>query len=152
MKFKNFLLVVEDITKSIKFYKDVLGLNLIYDLGDNVILDGGLSLQTEKSWKNFIQTNKIANGNNFELYFEEDNFDDFINKLDSFKDINYVCTVFEHSWGQRVVRFYDLDNHIIEVGESIANVCRRFLESGLTIEEIAKGMDVSIDFVEKNIK
>ena len=53
----------------------------------------------------------------------------------------------EHSWGQRVVRFYDPDNHIVEVGENIIMVVRRFLNSGLSIEDIAVRMDVPIDYV-----
>jgi len=32
---------------------------------------------------------------------------------------------------QRVVRFYDPDKRIIEVGENIKAVCRRFLSSGM---------------------
>ena len=33
--------------------------------------------------------------------------------------IEYVHPVKEHGWGQRVVRFYDPDKHIIEVGENM---------------------------------
>jgi len=44
--------------------------------------------------------------------------------------------VIEHAWGQRVVRFYDPDMHIVEVGESMMNVCRRFKAQGMTLEEI----------------
>lgn len=39
-------------------------------------------------------------------------------------DIEYVHPLLEHSWGQRVVRFYDLDKHIIEVGENINMVIK----------------------------
>lgn len=53
----------------------------------------------------------------------------------------------EHSWGQRVVRFYDPDKHIVEVGENIIMVVRRFLNSGLSIEDTAIRMDVPIDYV-----
>jgi len=53
----------------------------------------------------------------------------------------------EHSWGQRVVRFYDPDKHIVEVGENIIMIVRRFLNSGLSIEDIAVRMDVPIDYV-----
>ncbi|WP_442860809.1 hypothetical protein [Alkaliphilus sp. B6464] len=48
-----------------------------------------------------------------ELYFEEDDFDGFIQKINDIEGINYVHTMVEHSWGQRVVRFYDPDKHII---------------------------------------
>lgn len=49
-----------------------------------------------------------------------------------------------HSWGQRVIRFYDLDGHIIEVGESMKMVIKRFLASGMTMEEVSVKMDVSV--------
>ena len=38
-------------------------------------------------------------GNNFELYFEEDDFDKFADKLKEC-DIEYVHPIMEHSWGQ----------------------------------------------------
>ena len=53
----------------------------------------------------------------------------------------------QHSWGQRVIRFYDPDKHIVEVGENIIMVVRRFLNSGLSIEDTAIRMDVPIDYV-----
>ncbi len=46
------------------------------------------------------------------------------------------------------VLFYDLDGHIIEVAENIAMVVKRFLASGLSIEETAKRMDVGTDYVQ----
>ncbi|MEG1706328.1 MAG: glyoxalase, partial [Clostridia bacterium] len=71
--------------------------------------------------------------------------DDFLQKLKSFSNILFVHNVKERSWGQRVVRFYDPDMHIIEVGENITSVIMRFISSGLTIEETALRMDIPID-------
>ena len=82
-----------------------------------------------------------------ELYFEEDDFDGFLSRLEGLPDIRYVHPALEHPWGQRAVRFYDPDGHIIEVGENMKNVCRRFLDSGMTPEETAKRMDVPLKFV-----
>nr|WP_300095651.1 VOC family protein [Sedimentibacter sp.] len=155
MKFKSPLLVVNDIEKSKKFYKDVLGLRVILDFGANVTLTGGVSLQTKESWKNFIQKKDdeiYFGGNDAELCFEEDNFNSFIEKLNDLNFIEYVHPVIEHSWGQKVVRFYDLDKHIIEVGENMNAVCKRFLASGLTAEETAKKMDVPVSYVQKCVK
>lgn len=45
MKFVNALIVVKDIEKSKKFYYDVLGLNVTCDFGENVVLEGNISLQ-----------------------------------------------------------------------------------------------------------
>ena len=151
MKFKNPLLVVSDMEKSKKFYKDVLNLRVIMDFGANVTLTGGLCLQTKETWMGFIDAKEediIFGGNNAEIYFEEDDFDAFAEKLKGIDDIDYVHPVIEHRWGQRVVRFYDPDRHIIEVGENMKTVTRRFLDSGMTEEEVAVRMDVPLEFVQ----
>lgn len=147
MKFKNPLLVVSDMDRSLAFYKAVLGLRVILDFGANKTLTGGLSLQTLDTWENFIDTHQITfDHNSCELYFEEDDFDAFAEKL-THHEIRYVHPVKEHAWGQRVVRIYDPDGHIIEIGENLKTVCRRFLDSGMTPEETAKRMDVPLKFV-----
>ncbi len=58
----------------------------------------------------------------------------------------------EQSWGQRVVRFYDPDKHIIEVGENMKVVCKRFLESGTTPAQVAERMDVPMKFVNARMR
>lgn len=149
MKFIGSLITVKDIQKSIQFYHDVLGLEVICDFGANVTLTGGFSLQTLATWKEFIQKQEkeiILSNNAGELYFEEDDMDNFIQKLNDF-DIDFIHPLVEHAWGQRAVRFYDLDKHIIEVGENIVMVVKRFIDSGLSIEQTAKRMNVSIDYV-----
>ena len=147
MKIKNPMLVVTDIDKSVEFYKKVLGLNVIMDFGSNKTLTGGLALQTLESWQEFIGTSDVLFGSNSsEVYFEEDNFDKFVDKLKNC-EVEYVHPIKEHSWGQRVVRFYDPDKHIIEVGENIKVVCKRFLDSGMTPEQVAERMDVPIKFL-----
>ena len=147
MKIKNTMLVVTDIDKSVEFYKKVLGLRVIMDFGANKTLTGGLALQTLDKWREFIGTDDISFGNNSsEIYFEEDNFDKFAERLQKF-DVDYVHPVKEHSWGQRVVRIYDPDKHIIEIGENIKSVCQRFLDSGMTAKQVAERMDVPIKFV-----
>ena len=142
MKFMNPLLAVSDMERSVSFYKTVLGLDKIADFGANVTLTGGVALQTQETWAQFIETDALTwNGKVSELYFEEDDFDTFAERLRG-QDIRYVHPVKEHAWGERVVRFYDPDGHIIEVGENIQSVCRRFADSGMTPEQIAVRMDV----------
>ena len=147
MKLKNSVLVVTNIDRTVEFYNKVFGLHVIMDFGANKTLTGGLALQTVETYKEFIGTSEISfGGNNFEIYFEEDDFDKFIDKLKEF-DIEYVHPIIEHSWGQRVVRIYDPDEHIIEVGENMKTVCKRFLDSGMTLEQVAKRMDVPAEFI-----
>ena len=133
--------------KSKQFYHDVLGMKVVADFGANVTLDGGLVMQTMDTWKSFIRTDKVLLPNNAgELYFEEEDLDAFLENLKQF-DICYVHPLFEHRWGQRVVRFYDPDRHIIEVGEKLNTVILRFMEQGLSAEETAIRMDIPLDFV-----
>ena len=147
MKIKNPMLIVTDIDKSVEFYKKVLGLRVIMDFGANKTLTGGLALQSLESWQEFIETGDVVFGSNSsEVYFEEENFDIFTDKLKKCA-VEYVHPVKEHSWGQRVVRFYDPDKHIIEVGENIKTVCKRFLDNGMTPEQVAERMDVPMKFV-----
>ena len=73
----------------------------------------------------------------------------FLNKLKAYSNIEYLGEVIEHSWGQRVIRFYDLDEHLIEVGEDMQMVVKRFLASGMTMEEVSVKMDVSIEDLTK---
>ena len=57
--------------------------------------------------------------------------------------------VVEHGWGQRVVRFYDPDGHLIEVGEQMKRVVGRFLSAGMSMEQAAERMDVSMGDLKK---
>jgi catechol 2,3-dioxygenase-like lactoylglutathione lyase family enzyme len=150
MKFICPLIAVKHIDRSKQFYHDVLGLEVIVDFGANVTLTGGIALQTADTWKEFIhkQDEEIIFKNNAcELYFEEDDIDAFVTKIKSLKNIEFVHPLFKHPWGQRVVRFYDLDKHIIEVGENMNLVVRRFIAGGLSVEATAARMNVPVDYV-----
>ena len=117
MRLRNILIVVEDIEKSKKFYHDLFGLDVILDNEGNLILTEGLVLQEKTIWKNFLERDIISESNSCELYFEEKNIEAFVEKLEQlYPSIEYVNPLMVHSWGQKVVRFYDLDGNLIEVG------------------------------------
>ena len=117
MKLKNILLVVKDIEKSKQFYHDLFGLDVLLNNDGNMILTEGLVLQDKKIWKEFLERDINPKSNSCELYFEEPNIEVFIEKMEKlYPDIEYVNPLMTHSWGQKVVRFYDLDGNLIEVG------------------------------------
>lgn len=117
MKFKNVLIVVRDIEKSAMFYKDLFGMDVILNNGGNVILSGGLVLQDHSIWSDFITAPVFTNNNATELYFEERNIEQFAEILEAYHEpIRYVNRLMRHSWGQSVIRFYDPDGTLIEVG------------------------------------
>lgn len=150
MRYACTLITVRDMARSKRFYHDLLGLEVIADFGANVTLSDCLALQTLESWKTFIEkpdAEIIPGGNAFELYFEATDMDSFLKKLTAYPGVEYVHPPKAHSWGQRVVRFYDPDRHIIEVGEEMAAVARRFYDGGMTPKQIAARMDVPLESV-----
>ena len=117
MRLKNILIVVKDIERAKQFYHDVFGLHAVLDNDGNMILTEGLVLQDEKIWKAFVGQDVIPKNNSCELYFEERDIEAFIEKLERlYPSIEYVNRLMMHSWGQKVIRFYDLDGNLIEVG------------------------------------
>lgn len=117
MKFKGTLIVVKNCQKAQKFYQELFGFELLQDNDGNMILSDGLVLQEEKYWNGFIGKDVIPQNNACELYFEEENLDAFYKKLKTlYPATKFVNLPMTHSWGQRVVRFYDPNGNLIEVG------------------------------------
>ena len=145
MKYTCTVISVADINAARKFYEDLFGLELYQDYGINISFTCGLALQQDFDWLvNLPKESIVKKSNNTEICFEEQDFDGFLDKLKKYPHIEYLGEVVEHSWVQRVIRFYDLDGHIIEVGEDMKTVIKRFLASGMTMEEVSAKMDVSI--------
>ena len=150
MKYNCTVISVADIKAARKFYEDLLGLEVFQDYGRNIAFTCGLALQQDFDWLVHLPKESILRkSNNVELCFEEQDFDSFLHKLKKYPNIECLGEVIEHSWGQRVIRFYDLDGHIIEVGENMKMVIKRFLASGMTIDEVSVKMDVSFEDLTK---
>ena len=146
MKYQGVCIAVNNVKLAQKFYEDLFGLDVFQDYGINIAFGCGISLQQEFDRIVGIPKETILRKtHNMELYFEDDEFDDFLIKLKRYADIQYVNGgVKEAAWGQRSIKFYDLDGHIIEVGEDMKIVVKRFLDLGMSIEDTSKRMDVSV--------
>lgn len=120
MRLRNVLIVVKNIEASKKYYHDLFGLDMILDNDGNMILTEGLVLQEEKYWTQFLGKDILPRNNHSELYFEERDIEGFIQKLESlYPETEYANRLMTHSWGQKVIRFYDLDGNLIEVGTPV---------------------------------
>lgn len=120
MRLKNILIAVKDVEKSKKFYHDLFGLNTILNSDGKVILTEGLVLQDEKIWRECLNKEVISKNHACELYFEEPDIEAFVEKLEElYPDVTYANRLMPHSWGQQIVRFYDLDGNLIEVGTPV---------------------------------
>lgn len=149
------LFAVRDMERSLAFYRDVLGLEAVNDFGANVVLTGGLSLQTLETWAEFLDKPAEGirfGGNDAEMYYVADDFDAFLGTLKDHPETKLVRPPVEHRWGQRAVRLYDPDGHIIEVGESLNKVAKRFRDSGLNEEGVARRMDISLEYARELLK
>ena len=149
------LFAVRDMKASLRFYQDVLGLEVVQDFGANVVLTGGLSLQTLETWAQFLDKapdDIRFRGNDAEMYYVADDFDAFLTILKDHPEADLVRPPVEHRRGQRAVRLYDADGHIIEVGESLSKVAKRFRDSGLHEEGVARRMDISLEYARELLK
>jgi len=64
-----------------------------------------------------IDNKPITNcANNFELYFDSDDLAETVKKLKEY-NVQFIHEIREMPWKQKVIRFYDPDNNIVEIGE-----------------------------------
>lgn len=117
MKLKNVLIVVDDIARSVAFYKELFGLNVILNQEGNVMMTEGLVLQDKAVWEAFTGKKVIWENNAAELYFEEADIEGFMRKLENYREpVRYAGRLTEDPGGRKTVRFYDPDGCLIEVG------------------------------------
>jgi hypothetical protein len=116
MRLKNILIIVDNLEESVRFYKDLFGLQVILKQEGNVILSEGLVLQDVNVWYESTQIPTTSHNNMTELYFEENDMEGFIKKLESYDFcLNYVNKLTKLEGGQKLVRFYDPSGNLIEV-------------------------------------
>lgn len=152
MKFHLPLLAVEDVEISKQFYNEIFEQDVVLDLGKNVTFSGGFAIQQDFAWLTDINANSVVKkSNNMELYFEVDDFDRFLERLEKYKDIKFVHPPKKHEWQQRVVRIYDPDSHMIEIGESMEVIAKRYLSQGFSVEKVAEIIQHPVEFVQKCI-
>lgn len=149
LKFISPLIVVSDIDKSKNFYVEILKQDIEFDFGENISFKGGFSIHLKSHYQNLIGNKIITNeSNSFELYFEMNELEELTITLKE-NNVEFIHPIREEPWRQRVLRFYDPDRHIIEVGESIEFLCSRLLNQGMSVDEIASATSLSLEFVKK---
>lgn len=151
MRYEGCLLVVKDAQVSKRFYESLLQVTPVHDLGVYVVFGEGFSVQQEEVWLTGLKAPVEAphyGHHSGELYFEEDEIDAFVARLRAFSGARVLTPLSECPWGQRVVRFYDPDGHVVEVGESMKLVVKRFLRAGLSVVEAARRSMFPVPFVE----
>lgn len=149
MKYQGCLLAVRDISASKHFYEKVLHQRAIMDIGVHVTFEG-FSLQQGYAELIGIATDSVKDqSHNFQVYFEVEDLDKIYAEFKSIPDLQWVHEIKEYPWGQRDIRVYDPDRHIIEIAEDMNTVIKRFLKQGMSVEEAAKRTMFPIEVVQK---
>jgi catechol 2,3-dioxygenase-like lactoylglutathione lyase family enzyme len=148
-------LFVKDIETSKDFYIGILGMSIDLDFGKNVIFNNGFAIweiQNNHIIPATLGLDKISDPkvNRFELYFETENLSEIYKRLKN-KNVEFLHEIHEEPWGQMTVRFFDPDNHLIEIGESMRQFVCRFYNQGLTIEQVSKRTSVPVEVIKKLI-
>jgi catechol 2,3-dioxygenase-like lactoylglutathione lyase family enzyme len=139
MRYQCALLAVNDVKRSLAFYQKWFGMEVEFDFGWNIALKGGLTLQEHfAQLLGLPEESVLTRSHNMELYFECDDLDAFARRLDADPSIERVHPVKEYPWRQRVLRIYDPDHHIVEIGESMPMVFKRLMAEGHSVEETAR--------------
>jgi catechol 2,3-dioxygenase-like lactoylglutathione lyase family enzyme len=151
MKYICPLITVTEINRSREFYENVLSQTVKYDFGENITFKGDFAIHLQSHYQQLIDSRPIkSGGNNFELYFEFDNIDEIVERLMD-KNIEFVHEAREQPWRQKVVRIYDPDNNIIEIGESLEYLSFRLSREGLSDLQISELVGIPVDFVKDSI-
>lgn len=150
MEYTATLICVKDMEAAKKFYVELLEQSITMDLGANVALGKGIALQTMDTWGELIGQETVAQfgWSSGELVFETEDLDAFMERLAAWPQIKLMHPVRLYPWGQRVVRLYDPDGHLVEVGESMKVVVKRFLAQGMSMEEVEKATMFPRAFIE----
>ena len=118
MKLKNVLIAVKNMERAVSFYKELFGLQVVLDQGENVILTEGLVLQDAALWEEGLGREIVPENNGAELYFEEPDLEGFIRKLENRGEtVRWVTPLTADGAGRKLGRVYDPDGNLIEVRE-----------------------------------
>jgi catechol 2,3-dioxygenase-like lactoylglutathione lyase family enzyme len=151
LKYMGPLYVVEDIAVSRHFYEVLLGQKVKYDFGENVTFEGDFSFHLKSAYQRLLGDGKqypvTKKAHTVELCFETDEIEEVYQRVHE-AGVEFVHDIREQPWGQRVIRLYDPDGHILEIGELMETVIRRFYQQGWSIDRIREKSGMPREFIE----
>ena len=149
MKYQGCLLAVKDISVSRNFYEKVLHQNIIMDVGEHITFEGFSLQEGYAGLIGFAADSVAEQSHNFQVYFETEDLDGIYEELKRTDGLQWVHEIKEYPWGQRDIRLYDPDRHIVEIAEDMNTVIRRFSSQGMPPEEIAARTMLPLEIVKQ---
>ncbi len=143
ISFEGPAVMVRDVAACREFYEGLLGQEVLFAVGENYV-----AYATKFSlWAQGCAAENIYGAaapaaverqgmEVFELYFETEELDAAWDKLGQTAPV--VHGIREQPWGQRMFRVRDPEGNVVELGEPMPFVARRFLGQGLSPEETSQ--------------
>ncbi|HPD94513.1 MAG TPA: VOC family protein [Tenuifilaceae bacterium] len=153
------VLFVKNARVSKKFYTDILGFTVIMDNGGlNYVFKEGFAIwqiNPDNIIPKTIGAKNITNSSNanrFELCFETNELDK-VHKTLKENNVKFLHEINTEIWGQRTIRFYDPDEHLIEVGEEMSIFLKRiYEEENRNLEATAKRTFMPLDALKRFVE
>jgi catechol 2,3-dioxygenase-like lactoylglutathione lyase family enzyme len=124
LTFAHSIVFVKDIRASKTFYAETLGLKVVEDHGPIVLFENHLAIHQARElaatiWgaDHPVEVAQPQGRNNLLLYFESEELVETFARL--CKQVKLIHPIQRQAWGQAVIRFYDPDGHVIEIGEPL---------------------------------
>ena len=114
------ILLVENIETSKRFYRDVLGLEILHDWGAMVVFKDRLAihqaseLQPGEETQKFVQPGPCGHGN-VVIYMQSEDLEGCYQELKK-AGVEFIHGILTMPW-ERLFRVYDPDRYVIEIGE-----------------------------------
>ena len=155
LKFVSPLIVVEDMARSRQFYEQLLGQKVKFDFGVDVAFEGDFTIHLKSHFQSLLgDANKYPitiKAHNGELYFDADDIESIYQQLQA-AGVEFIEAIQEQPWGQRAMRLYDPDGHILEIGEPLEATVQRFYRQGWSIDRIREKTGMPREFIEGVVK
>jgi catechol 2,3-dioxygenase-like lactoylglutathione lyase family enzyme len=155
LKYVGPLIVVDEIAPSRHFYEELLGQRVKYDFGEDVAFEGDFSIHHQSHFQTLLGEATrypiVKKAHNAELYFETDALEPLYQRLKQ-AQVEFIHAVQEQPWGQRAMRLYDPDGHLLEIGETMEATVQRFYEQGWSVDQITQKTSMPRGFVEQAIQ
>jgi catechol 2,3-dioxygenase-like lactoylglutathione lyase family enzyme len=155
LKFVSPLIVVEDMERSRRFYEQLLGQKVKFDFGLDVPFEGDFTIHQRAHFQTLLgdatQPPIAGKAPWGELYFESGELDATYQRLNE-AGVEFIHPIIEQPWGQRAMRLYDPDGHILEIGEPMEAVVWRLHMQGVPEGAISEKSGMPREFIAAVIK
>lgn len=120
IRFRHSIALVRDIEESKQFYKDILGLSIVQDFDIFVLFQNDFAIHRADLFYDYI--NKPYHGekmghDNVDFYLTTTDLEHVSDKLKENKVV-FIHDIKQMDWGEKVIRIYDPDGHILEIGDA----------------------------------